>query len=148
MSAAVNHILRQMQRDARLAWLIGPGSRSYELLTEEAATANGLNVEELRKQHEATLKFERWPTDLPVEIDPDTIMLAPPEESRVRWFGDANGYIKGEGFHISRHHCDICAPYWVAQETRKNVHGYEMWRGPNRFYVTNDFGLLVEVPAP
>ena len=148
MSAAVHHILRQMQRDARLAWLIGPGSRTYELLTEEAATANGLDLEELRQQHEATLKFEPWPTELRVEIDPDTIMLAPPEESRVRWYSHANGYIKGEGFHISRHHCDICAPYWVAQETRKDVHSYEMWRGPYRLYVPDNFGDLVEVPAP
>jgi hypothetical protein len=61
MSRAVNHLLRQMQHDPRLAWLIGPGSRSYELLTEEAAAANNLDIEELRKQHTATLKFERWP---------------------------------------------------------------------------------------
>lgn len=61
MSSAVAHLLRQMQLDPRLAWLIGPGSRSYELLTEEAAKANNLDVEELRKQHGATLKFERWP---------------------------------------------------------------------------------------
>lgn len=62
MSAAVHHILRQMQRDARLAWLIGPGSRTYELLTEEHAKTHNLNLEELRKQHAATLKFERWPS--------------------------------------------------------------------------------------
>ncbi len=62
MSRAVNHLLRQMQHDPRLAWLIGPGSRSYELLTEEAAAANNLDIEELRKQHTATLKFERWPS--------------------------------------------------------------------------------------
>ena len=62
MSNAIAHILRRMQEDPRLAWLIGPGSRSYELLTEEAAAAKNLDVEELRKQHTATLKFERWPS--------------------------------------------------------------------------------------
>jgi hypothetical protein len=62
MSSAVAHILRRMQEDPRLAWLIGPGSRSYELLTEEAAAAKNLDVEELRKQHGATLKFEKWPS--------------------------------------------------------------------------------------
>jgi hypothetical protein len=60
-SAAI-HVLRQMQRDPRLAWLIGPGSQSYELLTEEAAHATGQPVEELRAQLRGTLKFERWPS--------------------------------------------------------------------------------------
>lgn len=62
MSSAVAHLLRQMQLDPRLAWLIGPGSRSYELLTEEVAAAKSIDVEALRKQHAATLKFERWPS--------------------------------------------------------------------------------------
>lgn len=61
MSSAATHILRRMQEDPRLAWLIGPGSRSYELLTEEVAAAQNLDVEALRKQHAATLKFEQWP---------------------------------------------------------------------------------------
>lgn len=60
MSAAVNHLLRQMQRDGRLAYLIGPMSQSYDLLTQEAAKASGRDVGEFRKEFEATLKFERW----------------------------------------------------------------------------------------
>jgi hypothetical protein len=60
MSAAVQHLLRQMQRDARLAWLIGPGSQSYELLTQEAAQAAGVEIEQYRAQFEATLKYEPW----------------------------------------------------------------------------------------
>lgn len=61
MSAAVQHLLRQMRRDPRLAYLIGPCSQSYELLTEEAATAAGRPVSEFREEFEATLKFEAWP---------------------------------------------------------------------------------------
>jgi hypothetical protein len=60
MSAAVTHLLRQMQRDGRLAYLIGPMSQSYDLLTLEAARAAGRGVGEFRIEFEATLKFERW----------------------------------------------------------------------------------------
>lgn len=62
MSGAIAHLLRQLQRDARLAYLIGPGSQSYELLTQEAATEAGREVVEYRHSYEATLKFERWPS--------------------------------------------------------------------------------------
>lgn len=59
--SATFHILRQMQEDPRLAWLIGPGSRTYELLTEEAAEAKGEPVESIRATLEARLKFTPWP---------------------------------------------------------------------------------------
>lgn len=62
MSAAVTHLLRRMQNDPRLAYLIGPGSRSYELLTEEAAATTNEDVDAFRKNHEATLKYEPWPS--------------------------------------------------------------------------------------
>lgn len=145
MSAAVNHILRQMQHDARLAWLIGPGSRTYELLTEEAAVKNGLDLEELRQQHEATLKFEPWPSDLQVEIDPETVMLAPPSAAQARWNWQFSRY-RARGFTIGRHYNDICAPYWVGCQERKAVHGGETWTGEQRYYVPDNFGVLVEVP--
>lgn len=144
MSAAVHHILRQMQRDARLAWLIGPGSRTYELLTEEAATANGLNLEELREQHAATLKFSQWPTELRVDIDPEAILLPRPAPSKVRWFGEENAYYSPHIF-MERHHIGPSAPYWRGHETRKTALGFEKWRSAPRFYVANDFGTLVEV---
>ena len=41
MSAAVSYVLRRMQQDGRLAYLIGPGSQTYELLTQEAAHPAG-----------------------------------------------------------------------------------------------------------
>lgn len=40
--SATFHILRRMQEAPRLAWLIGPETRTYELLTEEAAEARGV----------------------------------------------------------------------------------------------------------
>lgn len=146
MSAAVQHILRQMQHDARLAWLIGPGSRTYELLTEEAATANGLNLEELRQQHEATLKFEPWPTDLRVEIDPEIIMLAPADSAPAEWLGSWNRYT-ARGYMVGRHHTDNCAPFWVGRQDRQATLGGETWTSQQRYYVVNDFGVLVEVPG-
>lgn len=63
MSAAVTSVLRRMQQDGRLAYLIGPGSQTYDLLTQEAAQAAGRDVEEYRQGFEATLKPQRWPSE-------------------------------------------------------------------------------------
>lgn len=63
MSAAVNYVLRRMQQDGRLAYLIGPGSQCYELLTQEAAQAAGRDVKEFRKEYDATLQTTRWPSE-------------------------------------------------------------------------------------
>lgn len=63
MSAAVRHILRRMQQDGRLAWLIGPGSQTYDLLTAEAAEDSGRDVTEFRQSFEATLRPEPWPSE-------------------------------------------------------------------------------------
>jgi hypothetical protein len=60
-TSATFHILKRMQEDPRLAWLIGPGSRTYELLTEEAAEARGEPVESVRASLEGRLKFTPWP---------------------------------------------------------------------------------------
>lgn len=58
MSKAVQHLLRQMQRDGRLAYLIGPGSQTFDLLTQEAAETAGRDVEKYRQEFEASLTFE------------------------------------------------------------------------------------------
>lgn len=63
MSAAVKYILRRMQEDGRLAYLIGPGSQAYELLTQEAAQAAGRDVAEFCREFESTLKTQRWPSE-------------------------------------------------------------------------------------
>lgn len=147
MSAAVNHILRQMQRDARLAWLIGPGSRTYELLTEESAAKNGHNLEELRQTHEATLKFEPWPTELQVEIDPQAILLAAPEPKPMQWYWQENQY-SCNGHIAWRYSVGYSAPFWCGFETRKAVLGHEKWTSAYRYYVPDNFGDLVEVPGP
>lgn len=60
MSAAL-HLLRQIQRDPRLAWLIGPGSQSYDLITAEVAAAAGRDVQELRNGIEKNLQTRAWP---------------------------------------------------------------------------------------
>lgn len=58
MSAAVNHVILCMQQDPRLAYLIGPGSQCYELLTEEAAQDAGKPVGEFRTQLESQLRYQ------------------------------------------------------------------------------------------
>jgi hypothetical protein len=61
MSKAATHLLRQMQRDPRLAYLIGPGSQSYDLITAEVAQAEAREVKELRAEVERDLKTTPWP---------------------------------------------------------------------------------------
>lgn len=88
MSAAVSHLLRQMQRDGRLAYLIGPGSQSYELLTAEAAQAAGRDVADYRREFDATLAPERWPVvgDIADRIDAGTRLLAAAKRLEARGF--------------------------------------------------------------
>ena len=147
MSAAVHHILRQMQSDARLAWLIGPGSRTYELLIEEAASANSLDPAELQRQHEASLKFEPWPSDLQAEIDPQTVLLPPTKDQPVYWHGFEN-YYSCNGHIACRNHAGRRSNLWTGFEVRRNPLGHEAWTSSFRCYVPDNFGDLVEVPAP
>lgn len=92
MSAAVIHLLRQMQKNGRLAYLIGPGSQSYDLLTQEAAQASGRDVGEFRNEFAATLKFERWPTndDLVDRIDAGDHLLTAAKRLKDRGFFEAS----------------------------------------------------------
>ncbi len=57
------YVLRRMKQDPRLAYLIGPGSQSYDLLTQEAAAAAGQDVAEFRKAYERDLQTTRWPSE-------------------------------------------------------------------------------------
>lgn len=69
MSAAVTHVLKRMRADARLAWLIGPGSESFDLLTAEAASAAGQEVDAFRATFTASLRYEAWPSNDIAECD-------------------------------------------------------------------------------
>lgn len=48
--AAVLHILQRLQADPRLAYLIGPGSESFELLITAAAQVQGIEQDVLRER--------------------------------------------------------------------------------------------------
>lgn len=61
---AVLHILKRMTEDGRLAWLMGPGSQSYELLTEAYAETSGKDLAEFRKEFNARLTPERCPRSI------------------------------------------------------------------------------------
>lgn len=65
--SAVKHILRQMHRDPRLAYLIGPGSCSFELLTAEYARDTGQDVEKVRSEIAANLKYTPWPCEYDIQ---------------------------------------------------------------------------------
>jgi hypothetical protein len=53
-------MLRRMQQDGRLAYLMDPLTQSYELLTAEVAAATGQDVAQFRKTFEAGLKYTPW----------------------------------------------------------------------------------------
>lgn len=72
---AVLHLVKRMQEDPRLAYLIGPGSESFDLLTDAWATAWGDDVEVFRER----LAGELAPQPLPgigkagAVIDPELL---------------------------------------------------------------------------
>ncbi|MDR1351475.1 MAG: hypothetical protein LBJ59_12015 [Zoogloeaceae bacterium] len=61
--AAIGHVIRRMICDPRLAWLIGPGSRTWELVTAAFAVINDMDIDKFRREIEAQLKYEEWPND-------------------------------------------------------------------------------------
>lgn len=56
---AVAHALRAIRDDGRKAYLIGYGSRTFDLLTEAYAEANGLDVEKFRNDFWSECRPER-----------------------------------------------------------------------------------------
>jgi hypothetical protein len=55
---AVSHAIWRIQEDQRLAYLIGPGSETFERLTAAKAADDGLNVESFRQSIAQNLKFQ------------------------------------------------------------------------------------------
>lgn len=62
MSTLAAHLIHQMQRDPRLAWLIGPGSQTWDLATEAYAKESGMDVSLARDTLGKDLKVEEWPS--------------------------------------------------------------------------------------
>lgn len=60
LNKAVHHILRRMQNDGRVAWLLGPGSETYDQLTAAFAAADGQELEKFRALYEPTLRPQPW----------------------------------------------------------------------------------------
>lgn len=64
---AARHILIRIHQDPRLAYLIGPGSESFALLTEEFAAAEVLDAEVLRRKISVNTKYEPWPSEASIQ---------------------------------------------------------------------------------
>lgn len=58
---AAAHVLSRMKADARLAYLIGPGSESWDLLTEAHAETLECPVAEFRKEFSNQLTYLPYP---------------------------------------------------------------------------------------
>lgn len=54
---AVAHIIRRMRADGRLAYLMGFGSESFDLLTEAYAEQEGIDIDVFRQQFSALLNY-------------------------------------------------------------------------------------------
>ena len=60
---AVDYVLRRLQEDGRLAYLMGPGSETYTRLCAAGAERNDVSVEQFERAFTATLKPEPWRRD-------------------------------------------------------------------------------------
>ena len=56
---AVEHMINRIRKDGRLAYLIGPLSEGYTLLTDAYAEMRGLDGDEFRRAFAPTLTPER-----------------------------------------------------------------------------------------
>ena len=56
---AINHLLRRIKDDPRLAYYFDPFTESMELLTAAYAEAQGVDLETFRKEFYASLRFDR-----------------------------------------------------------------------------------------
>ena len=61
---AVAHIIKRMQADGRLAYLLGNGTESFDLLTQAYAEARSLDVEEFRHAFDLNLTYTRVTTEV------------------------------------------------------------------------------------
>lgn len=93
-AAAVTAVIRRIQDDPRVAYYLAPGTRTYEVLTEAAAEAEGVEVAAYRRDLETSLKFEAPPkcrdcgkVGLLEEMQ-DLL-----ERGQVKFVGDAGGGI-------------------------------------------------------
>lgn len=58
---AVAHILKRVKADPRLAWLIGPGSESFELLMVAGAHIGSYDIDPYRNTFQVGLKTQPLP---------------------------------------------------------------------------------------
>jgi len=65
---ALGSVLGRISRDPRLAWLMGPGSQTFDQVIAAAAAARGHELKEFRKVIEDRLTFEPWPQGLDTSI--------------------------------------------------------------------------------
>lgn len=74
--SAVDWLLRRMKEDPRLAYLIGPGSESFERLTSAGAAIAGEEVDAFRERLLGTLQIQPVPARGEVGAVIDAELLA------------------------------------------------------------------------
>lgn len=57
---AAQYILHRMHIDPRLAYLLGPGSHVFKLITQEVAQQRGQSLDEVRREAYANLKYQPY----------------------------------------------------------------------------------------
>ena len=87
------------------------------------------------------------PSAFPVPCD--AVVLSMPEAAHTTWSTHGLYFYQSDRQYrnisdFSRHHADTLAPYWVGSSYRYDDAG-KKWAHEHQFFVTNDFGDLVEV---
>lgn len=57
------HLLKRVRSDARLAYLIGPGSKTFEMACAQVALDTGKPVDDVRSEMSLRLIAEPWPSE-------------------------------------------------------------------------------------
>lgn len=74
-TTAIDHTLRRLRADPRMAYLAGPGSELFSTLTQAYAEIQGVDVVEFRARLQGQLTFQPVPAigsrDLDPYIDPE-----------------------------------------------------------------------------
>ncbi|CAD5107200.1 hypothetical protein [Zestomonas carbonaria] len=72
-SIAVARVIERMQCDPRLAYLIGPGSQTWDDLTAAYAEIHDVPVDDYRRHLESRLEFQQLPGIGRAWFDPEEV---------------------------------------------------------------------------
>lgn len=70
------HLLKRVRSDARLAYLIGPGSQTFEKACAQVALDTDKTVDDVRSEMSLRLVTEAWPSENAIQQRIDEAVAA------------------------------------------------------------------------